>query len=183
MEERKTSNQTRNSSNKNAVVSKKANVVRKNINKSVSPKRVSSMHAVKKVMVETKRKEDRQPFPWSIVVVATLFTTLFLFMMMNYAEVDKYRNEIASLDSKIATMQKNQDELEVTLNNKYDLTEIREYASEQLGMVPGNQISNRKIITIDQGDRIEMHKYDDGEEGGFGFLLSGLGEVIRDFIN
>jgi hypothetical protein len=27
-----------------------------------------------------------------------------------------------------------------------------------------------------------MHKYDDGEEGGFGFLLTGLGEVIRDFM-
>ena len=182
---------TRNTSSRNsrtnpktaAVTVKNTGGVKKHKIQSSSAKRASGMHAVRAPKVVTIKKKDKAPFPWSIVVVAALFTCLFLFMIMNYAEVDKYRSEIAALDSQIASMQKNQGELEVELSNKYDLTEIGEYATEQLGMVPGNQINNRKVITIEQGDKIEMHSYDDGEEGGFGFLLTGLGEVIRDFIN
>ncbi len=159
---------------------KKANNARKISN---SAKRHSSMHAVRAPKIVTIKKQDKAPFPWSAVIICALFTCMFLFMMMNYAEVNKYQKEIVSLDNKIASMQKSQDELQVTLNNKYDLAEIGEYATEQLGMVPGNQITNRKVITIEQGDKVEMHTYDDGEEGGFGFLLDGMGEVIRDFWN
>lgn len=176
-------NNSRNNPNNAAVTVKKTGSVKKHKTRSVSAKRISTMRAVRAPKVVTIKKKDKAPFPWSIVVVAALFTGLFLFMMMNYAEVDKYRSEIAALDSQIASMQKNQGELEVELSNKYDLTEIGEYASEQLGMVPGSQINNRKVITIEQSDKTEMHSYDDGEEGGFGFLLTGLGEVIRDFIN
>ncbi len=170
--------QSRNDTNAVATTAKKSTSVKKVSNKSVSAKR-----AVRAPRVVNVNKKDKAPFPWSIVMVAVLFTTLFLFMMMNYAEVDKYRSEIAELDGRIATMQKNQDELEVTLSNKHDLNEIGEYAASELGMVPGSQIINRKVITIDQDDRTEMNTYDDGEEGGFGFLLSGFGEVFRDFFD
>lgn len=173
---------SRKKSNVSVVTTKNSSAVKKHKTKSVSTKRASSMHALRAPKVVTIKKENKAPFPWSIVVVAALFTALFLFMMMNYAEVDKYRSEIASLDSQIATMQKNQGELEVELSNKYDLTEIGEYASKQLGMVPGNQIVNRKVVTVEQDDKTEMHSYDDGEETGFGFLLTGFGEIFRDFM-
>ena len=107
---------------------------------------------------------------------------MFLFMMMNYAEVDKYRSEITELNNKLAAMEKTQDELEVTLSNKYDIGEIEKYATEELGMTKTIPESNVHIITTEQEDKTEMHTYDDGEEGGFGFLLTGLGEVIRDFL-
>ena len=180
---RNMSNNSRNTAKSVASSKKRTNNVNNGKNRTVSAKRASNMRAVRTLKVVTVKKENKAPFPWSIVVVAALFTALFLFMMMNYAEVDKYRSEIASLDSQIATMQKNQGELEVELSNKYDLTEIGEYASSRLGMVPGSQINNRKVITIEQGDKTEMHSYDDGEEGGFGFLLTGFGEIFRDFID
>lgn len=174
---------SRNKQPNGALTVKKSGNVKKHKTKSVSSGRVSNLHAVRAPKVVTIKKKDKAPFPWSIVAVAAIFTAMFLFMMMNYAQVDQYRSEIAALDNQIATMQKNQGELEVTLSNKYDLTEIGEYASDELGMIPGSQVSNRKVITIEQGDKTEMHSYDDGEEGGFGFLLTGLGEVIREFIN
>ena len=180
MEERKTSNQTRNSSNNNAVVSKKAGVVRKNINKSVSPKRASSMHAVKKVKVETKRKEDRQPFPWSIVVVATLFTALFLFMMMNYAEIDQYNGEIRDLQNTLAKLQNEQKKLEVRLENKDDRAAFEQYAIEELGMVKADTL-DKYIVTLAPEDKTEIMEYEDEQESGFGYLLSGLAEVMRGF--
>ena len=69
------------------------------------------------------------------------------------------------------------------MSNKYDQKDIREYATEELDMVHVNEMPNSSIIyvTIEQEDKTEMHTYDDGEEGGFGFLLTGFGEVIRDF--
>lgn len=175
-------NQGRNKSTSVAKISNSSKNIKKSHDKSMVAKR-ASMHAVRAPQIVTIKKKDKAPFPWSAVIICALFTCMFLFMMMNYAEVNKYQKEIVSLDNKIASMQKNQDELQVTLNNKYDLAEVGEYATEMLGMVPGNQIVNRKVITIEQNDKIEMYNYDDGEEGGFGFLLNGLGEVIRDFLD
>lgn len=183
--ENRGSNLNKSRNNLGAVVKTRnnANGVKKVNAKSSSVKRASSMHAVRTPKVVTIKKENKAPFPWSAVIICVLFTCMFLFMMMNYAEVNKYQNENASLDNKITSMQKQKDELQVAVNDKIDLGEIKEYASEQLGMVPGNQITNRKVITIEQGDKIEVRTYDDGDEGGFGFLLTGIGEVFRDFID
>ncbi|MBO5869426.1 MAG: hypothetical protein J6Q89_01630 [Clostridia bacterium] len=177
-----TSNKTRNNVNDRAVAVKKSSSVAKK-GKKASQKRNTNLRAVRAPRIVTVKKQDKAPFPWSIVFVAVLLTSMFLFMMMNYAEVDKYRSEITELNNKLATMEKTQDDLEVTLGNKYDLAEIEKYASEELGMTKNIPESNIHIITTEQADKTEMHTYDDGEEGGFGFLLTGLGEVIRDFMN
>lgn len=176
------SNMTRKNVNNSANTAKKSASVAKRSNKSVA-KRNSNLHAVRAPRIVNVKKQDKAPFPWSIVFVAALLTGMFLFMMMNYAEVDKYRSEITDLNNKLATMEKTQDDLEVTLANKYDLGEIEKYASEELGMTKTIPESNVHIITTEQEDKTEMHSYDDGEEGGFGFLLTGLGEVIRDFLD
>lgn len=146
------------------------------------PANASSMHAVRAPRIINVKKKDKKPFPWAVVFVAVILTALFLFMMMNYAEVDKYRSEIAELDSKMATLQKVQDTLEVQLSNKYNLSDIKDYAENELGMVTKDKLTHHRI-TIEQDDKIEMRSYDDGEEGGMGFLLTGFGEVIRDFFS
>lgn len=175
---------SRNNSKSAVVSAKKADAVNKNTKKSVPAKRSTPMRAVRTVEVVNVKKKDKSPFPWSVVLVAALMTALFLFMMMNYAEVDKYRSENAQLSNQLASLEKDQAELEVELGNKYDLKEIREYATEELGMVHVNEmpVNNIHYITVEQEDATEMHEYDDGEEGGFGFLLTGLGEVIKDFL-
>lgn len=186
MQERNTSLTTTTVTRKKAntgdvTVKKSASVVKKG--KKSSAKRASNMHAVRAPRVVNVKKKDKAPFPWSIVVISVIITALFLFMMMNYAEVDKYRSEITELNNKLASMEKTQDDLEVTLSNKYDIGEIEKYATEELGMTKNIPESNIHIITTEQEDRTEMHSYDDGEEGGFGFLLTGLGEVIKDFLD
>ncbi len=177
------SNNGRNRSS-SAVVSAKKSVAVKKKSKAVSIKRASNMRAVRAPKIVNVKKKDKAPFPWSVVLVSVLMTGLFLFMMMNYAEVDKYRSENTELNNKIASLQKTQDTLEVELSNKYDQKDIREYATEELDMIHVNEMPNSSIkyITIEQEDKTEMHTYDDGEEGGFGFLLTGFGEVLRDFL-
>ncbi len=172
----------RNNTNNGALTVKKSATVAKKSKKSVA-KRNANLRAVRAPRIVNVKKKDKAPFPWSIVFAALLLTSMFLFMMMNYAEVDKYRSEITTLNNKLATMEKTQDDLEVTLSNKYDLAEIEKYASNELGMTKKIPESNVHIITTEQEDKTEMHSYEDGEEGGFGFLLTGFGEVIRDFLN
>jgi hypothetical protein len=40
----------------------------------------------------------------------------------------------------------------------------------------------REYVSLLPPDRSEIIKYEDGEEGGFGFLLAGIGEVLSDFM-
>ena len=164
----------------NTNVKKSAHVVKQG-KKSLPAKRGASMHAVRAPRIVNVKKKDKAPFPWSMVFVAVLLTGMFLFMMMNYAEVDKYRSEITDLNNKLATMEKTEDELQVQLSNKYNIGEIEQYAQEELGMT--NIAGETRIITPVQEDKTEMTTYEDGEEGGFGFLLTGFGEVLNDFLN
>ena len=128
--------QTRNKTNNAVVSNKTTNSVAKRTNNAVSAKRASNMHAVRAPHVVNVPKKDKAPFPWSVVVVAVIMTGLFLFMMMNYAEVDKYRSEINELDNKITAMKSTRDDLEVDLANKYDLDEVKQFAEEN-GMIEG----------------------------------------------
>ncbi len=176
-------NTARNKSNNAVVSAKSSRPVAKKANGAVSAKRASNMHAVRSAQVINVKKKDKAPFPWSVVVVAVIMTGLFLFMMMNYAEVDKYKSEINALDDKINDLKSTQNDLQVDLANKYDLGEVKQYAEEELGMVDGAKLDkDKQYITIQPEDKTEMKTYDDGEEGGFGFLLTGLGEVISDFL-
>lgn len=138
------------------------------------------LHAVRTLTVINVKKKDKRPLPWAMITVAFMMTILFMFVIMNYAEVDKYRGEIKDLDVKIATMLKTQDTLEAQLSNKYDLQDIKEYAENTLGMVPKKEVRSYRI-TVKQEDRVEVHNYDDGNESGAGFLLIGLSEIFRDF--
>ena len=140
----------------------------------------AALHTVRAPRVVNVKKQDKTPFPWSVIVTAVIFTALFLFMMMNYAEVDKYRSEINELDNKIATMQKTQATLEEDFEKKININDIQDYAENELGMVKKSTLRSH-VITIDQQDKSLKNEYDDGEEGGFGYLLAGIGEVIRDF--
>ncbi|MBR4278618.1 MAG: hypothetical protein IKT34_00435 [Clostridia bacterium] len=176
-----TTTTTRNIDNSGALTVKKPHAVAKR-GKNATAKRTSNLHAVRAPKVVNVKKQDKAPFPWSIVFISLLLTGLFLFMMMNYAEVDKYRSEITELNNQLASMEKTQTDLEVTLSNKYNIGDIERYASEELGMTKAIDENNVHYITTEQEDKTEMHSYDDGEEGGIGFLLTGLGEVIRDFI-
>ena len=172
---------TRKKMNNGEVTVKKSATVATRNKKSNNAKRASNLHAVRAPRVVNVKKKDKAPFPWSMVFVALILTGMFLFMMMNYAEVDKYRSEINDINQKITAMEKTQDELEVQYSNKYNIGEIEKYAREELGMT--NIEGEYHIITPEHEDKTEMQEYDDGEEGGFGFLLPGFGEVIRDFLS
>lgn len=145
-------------------------------------KRMAHRRAVREPKFITVRKErkERKPFPLGIVLVLAMITALFLFMMMNYAEIDQYNGEIRDLQNTMAKLQNEQKKLEVRLENKDDRAAFEQFAVEQLGMVKADTL-DKYIVILSPDDKTEIMEYEDEQESGFGFLLSGLAEVVRGF--
>ncbi len=141
----------------------------------------SSLRAVRNPKIVTIRKKEKSPFPTSVVFTSIIVTVLFLFMMMNYAEIDKYNSEIGRLEARITKLKNEEHDLGIRLDKKDNLVYIEEYATNELGMVKAETLP-REYVSLLPPDRSEIIKYEDGEEGGFGFLLAGIGEVLSDFM-
>lgn len=143
---------------------------------------LSRRHAVRQPRFITVRKQrqERKPFPLGILMVLVAITLLFLFMMMNYAEIDQYNGEIRDLRNEVAQLQAEQKKLDVRLENRDDRTAYETYATEQLGMVKADSL-NKYFVTLSPEDKTVIMEYDDGEDEGVGYLLSGLSEVLRGF--
>ena len=145
-------------------------------------KRAARRHAIREPKFITVRKErkERKPFPLGIVLVLSIITVLFLFMMMNYAEIDQYSGEIRDLRNQLGELQNQQKKLEVRLENKDDRAAFEQYAIEELGMVKADTL-DKYIITLSPEDKTEIMEYEEETDSGFGYLLSGLSEVISGF--
>ncbi|MBO5734615.1 MAG: hypothetical protein J6S15_00755, partial [Clostridia bacterium] len=63
---------------------------------------------------------------------------------------------------------------------KDDRVAFEQYAIEELGMVKADTL-DKYIVTLAPEDKTEIMEYEDEQESGFGYLLSGLAEVMRGF--
>lgn len=168
--------------------SKKAAGNHKAIKKSTKKRTTAaSVNAVtlrpsRRPQIQRVARKDRAPFPVGVVCIAIILTFLLLFMVMNFAEINKYNSEIASLNSRVDKLKTNEDALKSSLEQKEGSIDLNAYARDTLGMVDGNTI-NKEYVSLIPEDKTEMYHYDEPESGGFGMLLAGIGEVINGFFN
>ncbi|MBE6540202.1 MAG: hypothetical protein E7674_05645 [Ruminococcaceae bacterium] len=148
----------------------------------VNVRKKRNMVAVREVPIRTERKKDRAPLPIGVIFTAIIFTALFSFMIINYAEIDRYNSELGEMDQKIADLKHEQDILEQKLEQKDDLTYICNYAENELGMVKYQNIPSKHVKTEGVDAKSEVIVYDD-EENGLGVMLSGMAEAFREFFN
>ncbi len=148
----------------------------------VNLKKKRNMVAVREVPIRTERKKDRAPLPIGVIFTAVIFTALFSFMIINYAEIDRYNSELGEMDQKISALKHEQDILEQKLEQKDDLTYICNYAESELGMVKYQNIPSKHVKTESVDAKSEVIVYDD-EENGLGVMLSGMAEAFREFFN
>ena len=141
---------------------------------------MANRHAVRDPRFITVRKQraDRKPFPLGMLLILALITALFLFMMMNFAELDQYNSAIRDLNNELAELKTEQKKLETRLEGRDDLNAYKLFAEEQLGMVADE--GEKRYVKLNPEDRTEIMEYDDEGEGG-SYLLSGLAEVLRGF--
>ncbi len=132
------------------------------------------------VVVETK-KRNKKPLPVGSIFTIAVMTLLFIFLIMNYAEIDNNNREVASLKDQLTDLQKAADKLEQRLDKKNDLVYFEEYAVENLGMVKSTDLTQINITALPENTG-EAFRYDD-ERTGIGVLLAGFGDVLRDFFD
>ena len=128
------------------------------------------------------RKKKKAPFPIAVVFSAVLLTLLFLFMMMNYAEIDRYNSEIAEMKATVTDLKAEADKLQGKLDKKDGaITGMQTYIEDELGMVKSDSLPKEYVSLLPEDVTTVIDRR--GDEGGFGVLLSGLSEVIRNFLN
>ena len=161
-----------------------APVARRNDSASLARKQdLANRRAVREPRFITVRKQrtDRKPFPLGMVLVLGMITALFLFMMRNFAELDQYNGEIRDLNNELAELKTEQKKLETRLEGRDDLNAYKTFAEEQLGMVANE--GEKRYVKLNPDDRTEIMEYDDENDSGAGYLLSGLAEVLRGFFS
>jgi cell division protein FtsB len=130
----------------------------------------------------TEKKKEKKPFPWTTVLAAVCFTVLFLFMMLNYTALDELKDEVVRQDKVIAELSDKKDKLEDSVTKKDNLDEITKYAENELGMVKKEEVEGQYYIDLNTDDEVNITEYEDETENGLGVLLTGVGNVIKDFI-
>lgn len=120
------------------------------------------------------RTESRQRrIPVSVLTGMAGFAIAMSLIVGGSVMVGDASAEVGKLDSRIASLEAQQNDLEGKLDLKYTADQIEADAKE-LGMVK-RQYADNEYITIDNGDEIRI--YDDGEEENHGLtsLLSAFG--------
>ncbi|MGM9610564.1 MAG: hypothetical protein ACI3ZE_02910, partial [Candidatus Woodwardiibium sp.] len=145
-------------------------------------KRARKLVPVRSPKIVTVRKKKKAPFPIAVVFSAVLLTLLFLFMMMNYAEIDRYNSEIAEMKATVTDLKAEADKLQGKLDKKDGaITGMQSYIEDELGMVKSDSLPKEYVSLLPEDVTTVIDRR--GDEGGFGVLLSGLSEVIRNFLN
>lgn len=146
-------------------------------------KRARKLVPVRSPKIVTVRKKKKAPFPIAVVFSAVLLTLLFLFMMMNYAEIDRYNSEIAEMKATVTDLKAEADKLQGKLDKKDGaITGMQSYIEDELGMVKSDSLPKEYVSLLPEDVTTVIDRR--GDEGGFGvLLLSGLSEVIRNFLN
>ncbi len=126
-----------------------------------------------------KAKGKREPLPLAMIVTIAAITVLALFMMMNFAELERANAGINELENQLTELKNEKKELEVQLEKAEDLTFIEQYAKDVLGM----EKPNRKFpISLLPTDSTEIMQYPD-EDVHIETIFSGFGDIFRGFLN
>ncbi len=137
---------------------------------------VAPMLLVKQDKVKTVKAKSRKPFPVSAVVMVTICTLLLMFLVVSYVQINEYTIEVASLRGKLTEMGTQEKELNLKLSEKNDLIAVENYATEELGMVKGDQLT-KKYISLNREDKIEVVENQPSQDAT---VVAGVMSAIAD---
>lgn len=144
------------------------------IRKNLKPMLLVRGENCKTVSVSAKR-----PFPISAVVIVTICTLLFMFLILSYVQINEYTIEVASLRGELSDLAGQKKELSLSLEQKNDMMAIEEYAKSNLGMVKSDQLT-KKHISLDQQDKVEVIETEPTEDMTVvAGVMSAIGENFR----
>ncbi|MCD8003235.1 MAG: septum formation initiator family protein [Clostridia bacterium] len=123
----------------------------------------------------------RVPLP-KLSLLLILMAVVFFFMINSILQNYQYKRELADIQDEYDELASYAAELELSLEDRYDMNYIEEAATE-LGMVKSSQVEE-KYISLDLSDFVEIYSSDDDvSDGSATTLLSALAKQLSKFLN
>ncbi len=104
------------------------------------------------VKVVTRAAAAKTPVPLSIIFSCALIAVVFMYMLSLSVQIEEYTLSIDEIESQIAELKEEATQLEVQLENKYDLDEVERVATQELGMVAASSLPKKYVSVTEEGD-------------------------------
>ena len=104
------------------------------------------------IRVITRAVAAKAPVPLSIIFSCALIAVVFMYMLSLSVQIEEYTLSIDEIESQIAELKEEATQLEVQMENKYDLDEVERIATQELGMVAASSLPKKYVSVSKEGD-------------------------------
>ncbi len=103
------------------------------------------------IRVVTRAVAGKVQAPLSFIFSLVILVAVFMYMLSLSVQVEEYSHAIDEMDLHIAQLKEEATQLEVQLENKYDLDEVERIATREYGMVSAATLPKKYIsITVQE---------------------------------
>lgn len=132
------------------------------------------------VSVDSKEKK-RKLSPGTIPTVV-LMLVLMMFLGINNVQYFENQKIISELEAAIEKGEAEERKLTMEFEQKYDLSQVGDYASSELGMV-GSENSKKVYIDIDEDESVEVYEPETEDYGTIVTIMNALGDTFKAWID
>ncbi len=122
---------------------KKRSTQNNNVKKTVKTKKAKSSARVQKQIKQNKKLQSKARFS-VIIKCMIMFAILFLIIFRN-SQISQSFSEIQKLKNDMSVIQKENDQLEISIQNSINASTIEQAAKDLLGM---QKLNNKQIVQI-----------------------------------
>ena len=104
------------------------------------------------IKVITKAAGIKVQAPFAVLFSCALIAAIFMYVLTLYVEIEEYTHSIDVMESEIAQLKEEATQLEVQLENKYDLDEVERVATQEYGMVAAASLPKKYVSVTEEKD-------------------------------
>ena len=104
------------------------------------------------IRVVTRAAAAKVQAPLSFIFSLIILVAVFMYMLSLSVQMEEYSHSIDEMDVRIAALKEEATQLEVQLENKYDLEEVEQIATEKYGMVAAATLPKKYISVKEETD-------------------------------
>ena len=119
-----------------------------------------------------KKRVKAEAFPVGFIFYAAIVTLVLMFVVYSYSVVNDTTYEIGELETKLSEAKEENERLSLKLEERNNLADIEQYATETLGMVKSTDVI-KHYVNVNGGDEIEINE-NVGESTYLGAVLDSL---------
>ena len=137
----------------------------------------------------TEVRVARAPFPFTAVMMLSIFTLMVMVLVYSFAQNYELTSEINTLEAQQRALAAEEQQLTLQLEERNDIRLIEDIAVNEIGMVKGDLVENR-FVSVSGGNRVVLASYEEEgvavQKGVFATMLSAIGEnfeKLREYID